>query len=109
MKRRNVQLAFLGEGTPGGDVTAIMEGDEAIQLEITSGKLMVVVPAGTPDEEMFEMATRLGGELVLENGLLFSFEIEQEAEGALFSATPEGERTEEQPDLSTLPDVPGGA
>jgi hypothetical protein len=110
MKRRNVQLAFIGEGLSGNDdVTGTVEGDEAIDITVTAGELQVIVPAGTPDAEMFTSAARLAGELVLENGLRFSFEIETGAEGAQFSVTPEGTRREEPPDLSSLPSVAGGA
>lgn len=110
MKRRNVQMAFVGEGMPSADddVENMVEGDEAVDVDVTGGKLMVTVPAGTPDEDIFDAATTLGGELTLENGLTFSFQIEDGATGAQFSATRQSEQ-DSQPGLSSLPDVPGGA
>ena len=106
MKRRNVQMAFVGEG--GGptseDATAILEGDEAVDLKVTGGFLRLVVPAGTPDRRLFDAASVLGGELILENGQRFTFEIQEDAEGALYSASAEDKQTEPQPDLSTMSD-----
>ena len=105
MKRRNIQMAFVGEGggpTP-EDATAILEGDEAVDLKVISGLLRVVVPAGKPDRKLFDDASVLGGELVLENGQRFTFEIQEDAEGALYSASSEDKQTEPQPDLSTIP------
>ena len=111
MKRRNVQMAFTGEGTTSGevDVQNLVEGDEAVDVEVTRGKIMVVVPAGTPDEKIFDTASKLGGELILENGVRFSFEIEGAATGAQFSATKADEREDTHPGLSSLRDIPGGA
>jgi hypothetical protein len=110
MKRRNVQMAFVGEGTGAADMSAekLVEGDEAVDVEIRAGKLMVVVPAGTPDDQIFDAASNLGGELELENGLRFSFTIENAAVGAQFSATREKEREDNHEGLSSLPDVPSG-
>jgi hypothetical protein len=109
MKRRNVQMAFVGEGTSSGDnaVEQLVEGDEAVDVDVRGGKLMVVVPAGTPDDQIFEAATNLGGELVLENGMRFSFTLEDAAVGAQFSATREPAE-DTTGGLSSLPDVPGG-
>ena len=110
MKRRNVQAAFVGEGlnSPDDDIDHLVEGDEAVDIEIKSGKLMVTVPAGTPDARIFDSPNTVGGELVLENGLRFTFEIQDGATGAQFSAV---EQTEEDTHggLSSLPEVPGGA
>ncbi len=111
MKRRNVQMAFVGEGSTASDMDAenLVEGDEAVDVDVVSGKLMVVVPAGTPDDQIFDDASNLGGELVLENGLRLSFEIKDEAVGAQFSATRDRQRSDDHEGLSSLPDVPGGA
>jgi hypothetical protein len=105
VKRRNIQMAFVGEGggpTP-DDATAMAEGDEAVDVKVTGGVLRVVVPAGTPDRRIFDDASVLGGELLLENGQRLTFEIQEDAEGALYSASAEDQQTEPQPDLSTLP------
>ncbi len=109
MKRRTVQMAFVGDGTTADDVAVedLVSGDEAIDVEVRGGKLMVVVPAGTPDVAIFEGASVLGGELVLENGLRLSFEIHDGAVGAQFTATRHAE-ADTHTGLSALPNVPGG-
>jgi hypothetical protein len=109
MKRRNVQMAFVGEGTENGDeaVDQLVDGDEAVDIEVRGGKLMVVVPAGTPDDQIFEAAQNLGGELVLENGMRFSFTLEDAAVGAQYSATREPQ-DDSHAGLSSLPNVPSG-
>ena len=109
MKRRNVQMAFVGEGTESGDdaVDQLVDGDEAVDIEVKGGKLMVVVPAGTPDEQIFEAAQNLGGELVLENGMRFSFTLEDAAVGAQYSATRD-KQDDNHEGLSSLPNVPSG-
>ena len=109
MKRRNVQMAFVGEGVTSGDaaVEQMGEGDEAVDIDVRGGKLMVVVPAGTPDDQIFEAAASLGGELVLENGIRFSFTVEDAAVGAQFSATRE-QQDDTHEGLSSIPDVPSG-
>lgn len=111
MKRRNVQLAFEGEGSSPamGAPDVLVDGDEAIDIGVLGGKLMVVVPARTLDEKIFERASVVGGELLLENGLRLSFEIKDEAIGALFSTHIAGDQADTHPGLSTLHHVPGGA
>ena len=110
MKRRNVQLAFIGEGSaPTADLDSLVDGDEAIEIEIRGGQLTVVVVPGTSDDRIFESPKRLGGQLVLEGGRTLSFEIEGEAIGALFSGGHVGDQADTHNDLSGLPNVPGGA
>src|SRR5688500_3019866 len=113
MKRRNVQMAFVGEGVSAADaddsVDNMVDGDEAVDIEVTGGKLMVTVPAGTPDEQVFDSARILGGELILENGLRLTFQIEDGATGAQFSAGQDSGRDDCHEGLSSLPNVPGGA
>ena len=111
MKRRNVQMAFVGEGMTSStdqNPDTVVDGDEAVDIEVTGGKLMLVVPATTPDEEIFEKASLLGGELILENGLRLSFEINGDAVGAQFSATHQAAQDDTHEGLSSLPNVPGG-
>ena len=56
MKRRNIQEAFVGE--PTGDQTQSLdnyaEGDEAVDIGVRGGKVQVVVPAGTSDDDIFD-------------------------------------------------------
>jgi hypothetical protein len=110
MKRRNIQMAFVGEAgaNENEDVTQLVEGDEAVDIAVQGGKVMLVVPAATPDDRIFEDASLAGGELILENGYRFSFEIKSDAVGAQFAATESGEQEDEHSGLSTIPDVPGG-
>jgi hypothetical protein len=105
-----VQMAFVGEGVTSADTAPeqLVEGDEAVDIDVRGGKLMVVVPAGTPDDQVFDEARTLGGELELENGMRFSFTVEEAAIGAQFAATRAREREDTHEGLSSLPDVPSG-
>jgi hypothetical protein len=109
MKRRHVQLAFVGEGNAPGDhsLEQLMSGDEAVEVQVTQGKILAVVPTGTGEEDLFDHATFLGGELVLSNGMHLSFEIQDGATGAQFNAAADEPR-QTHSGLSTIPDVPGG-
>src|SRR5207237_10203840 len=84
VKRRNVQEAFVGE--PTGDPTQSLdnyaEGDEAVDIGVRGGKVQLLVPAGTPDGDVFDAHTFLGGELELEDGRVLSFQIQDGAVGA---------------------------
>src|ERR687883_578731 len=109
MKRRNVQEAFVGE--PTGDPTQSLdnyaEGDEAVDIDVRGGKVQLVVPAGTPDDQIFEAQTFLGGELQLEDGRILSFQIQDGAVGAQARVRPADE-VDRGAGLSSIPDVPGG-
>ncbi len=109
MKRRNVQEAFVGE--PTGDPTQSLDnyadGDEAVDIEVRGGKVQVVVPAGTPDGQVFEANTVLGGELELEDGRVLSFTIQDGAVGAQ-AAVHQRIDNDRNSGLSSIPDVPGG-
>jgi hypothetical protein len=109
VKRRNVQEAFVGE--PTGDPTQSLEnyaeGDEAVDIEVRGGKIQMVVPAGTPDGDVFEAHTFLGGELELEDGRVLSFQIQDGAVGAQASVNAANDR-DRGVGLSSIPDVPGG-
>jgi hypothetical protein len=109
MKRRNVQEAFIGE--PTGDPTQHLdnyaEGDESVDVEVRGGKVMLLVPSGTPDGDVFERRTFLGGELELEDGRVLSFEIQDGAVGAQAAVKSPDER-DRGVGLSSIPDVPGG-
>jgi hypothetical protein len=111
MKRRNVEMAFVGEGLTSDNTSPdqLVQGEEAIDIAVVRGKVQIVVPATTPDGEIFEAASIVGGELLLENGVCLSFEINGDAVGAQYSATADGKRADTHEGLSSLPDVPGGA
>ena len=109
MKRRNVQEAFVGEptGNPTDHLDNYADGDDAVDVAVRGGKVMLVVPAGTPDDAVFGKHTFLGGELELEDGRVLSFEIQDGAVGAQATLKSPNERDRGQ-GLSSLPDVPGG-
>jgi hypothetical protein len=109
VKRRNVQEAFVGE--PTGDPTQSLDnyadGDEAVDIEVRGGKVQLLVPAGTPDGDVFEAQRHIGGELVLEDGRVLSFTIEDGAVGAQANVI-ERSGSDRGVGLSSIPDVPGG-
>ena len=109
VKRRNVQEAFIGE--PTGDPTQSLdnyaEGDEAVDIDVRGGKVQLLVPAGTLDDDVFEARTFLGGELVLEDGRVLSFQIQDGAIGAQ-AAVHKAFESDRGVGLSSIPDVPGG-
>lgn len=111
MKRRNVQQAFVGEGSGSGNpvdaLAELSEGDEAIDLLVHGGKIMMVVPANTPDDQVFEKRSFLGGEVELEDGRILSFEIQGGAVGAQATIKPASE-SDRGVGLSSIPNVPGG-
>lgn len=110
MKRRNVQQAFIGEPT-GSDLTSALDsqadGDEAIELAVRGGTIMLVVPAGTPDDQLWEARSFLGGEIQLEDGRILSFEMQGDAVGAQATVKP-ADQDDRGAGLSSLPNVPGG-
>jgi hypothetical protein len=109
MKRRNVQEAFVGEptGDPNQSLDNYAEGDEAVDIEVRGGKIQLVVPAGTPDGDVFEAHTFLGGELELEDGRVLSFQIQDGAIGAQ-AGVRSGNEGNRGVGLTSIPDVPSG-
>jgi hypothetical protein len=114
MKRRNVQQAFVGEPDPTQEgLETQSEGDDAVEVEVTSGRVMVTVPASTPDDQVLAQQGYLSGELALEDGRTLTFEIQDGAEGAQWNVLEDqpvkeaGEPTQEGVGLSTL-EPPGG-
>lgn len=111
MKRQNVQDAFVGEGNPHQEgIRVAATGDEAVEFEVTKGRVLVVVPAGTPDADVFESQERVLGELHLEDGTILSFTIEDGATGAYFGTTREasGKESATHEGLSSI-DVPASS
>jgi hypothetical protein len=109
VKRRNVQEAFVGEptGDPNQSLDNYAEGDEAVDIEVRGGKVQLIVPAGTPDPDVYEARRFLGGEIELEDGRVLSFTIEDGAIGAQASVH-ERDQVDRVVGLSSIPDVPGG-
>ncbi|MCA1646494.1 MAG: hypothetical protein LC797_13895 [Chloroflexi bacterium] len=109
MKRRNIQEAFVGEPTtdPTQSLDNYAEGDEAVDIAVRGGKVQLVVPAGTPDGDVFDAHTFLGGELELEDGRVLSFQIQDGAIGAQASVQAK-DQSDRGSGLSSIPDVPSG-
>src|ERR687887_112798 len=83
MRRVNIQAAFLGEG--GGSDTGDEEG---LALAVRGGEVIVVLPAGTPEDRAVSAASTLRGSLRLETGRVLLFEIHDGAVGAFFEDEP---------------------
>lgn len=109
MKRRNVQEAFVGEptGDPHQSLDNYADGDEAVDIDVRGGKVQLVVPAGTSDDDVFDAHTFLGGELTLEDGRVLSFQIQDGAVGAQAAVHSDNEE-DRGVGLSSIPNVPGG-
>jgi hypothetical protein len=109
VKRRNVQEAFVGEptGDPQQSLDNYADGDETVDIEVRGGHVQLLVPAGTPDGDVFDAQTFLGGELELEDGRVLSFQIQGDAVGAQVAVHTEPEN-DRGVGLSSLPDVPSG-
>jgi hypothetical protein len=109
VKRRNVQEAFVGEptGDPTQSLSNYADGDEAVDIGVRGGKVQLLVPAGTPDDSVFESQTFLGGELELEDGRVLTFQIQDGAVGAQAAVRGTDEH-DRGVGLSSIPDVPGG-
>jgi hypothetical protein len=113
MKRRNVQQAFIGEASPDTDQLAVADdGDDAVEFDLRGGRVMMTVPAATPDNQVLEQQGYLTGELILEDGRRLSFEIQDGAVGAQWNvlsgkAVKSIDELTENQGLSTL-EPPGG-
>lgn len=114
MKRRNVQQAFVGEPNPTQEgIAAQYEGEDAIDINVNGGRVMVTVPAATPDDQILQHQGYLSGELTLEDGRTLTFEIQDGAEGAQWNVLEgQGVKSADDPTregvgLSTL-EPPGG-
>ena len=83
MRRVNIQAAFLGEGgeSDTGD-------EEGLALAVRGGEIVLVLPAGTPENRAVEAASTLRGSLRLETGRVLTFEIHDGAVGAFFEDEP---------------------
>jgi len=82
MKRRNVQQAFVGEGSSSQDALAEGDdGDDAVEFDLRGG-VMLTAAATTPDDQALGHQGYLSGELILEDGHRLRFEIQNGAVGA---------------------------
>lgn len=99
----------MGEptGDPHQSLDNYADGDEAVDIDVRGGKVQLVVPAGTADEDVFDAHTFIGGELTLEDGRVLSFQIQDGAVGAQ-AAVRRDDDNNRGVGLSSIPDVPGG-
>ena len=84
MKRVNIKDAFVGEPASSQEGVEADDSDEAIVLAVRGGELVVVVPAGTPEESAVGDASVIRGALRLENERVLTFEIHEGASSAYF-------------------------
>jgi CBS domain-containing protein len=63
-------------------------GDEALVLEVHGGEVVLIVPAGSDDQDAARRARLVRGRLHLENERVLTFEIRLEATGAHFADAP---------------------
>ena len=110
---RREWIQSAGSGIAACALSPLLRADSSLTTQglrraiVSQPNPLVVVPAGTPDDQIFEAAQNLGGELVLENGMRFSFTLEDAAVGAQFSAS-RNQEDDTHVGLSSLPDVPSG-
>lgn len=102
MQRRNLKQAFVGEGDPNQEGLAVeQEGLEDVAFRVVGGYLAVVVPAGTPEEALFQAQTLTRAELVLDNGWRVTLGIHADTVGAQIEVSTGTRATEEVADLFT--------
>jgi hypothetical protein len=109
MKRRNIQEAFVGEptGSATESIDNYADGDEAVDIDVKGGKVMLVVPAGTADDGVYDAQRFVGGELELEDGRVLSFQIQADSVGAQVAVNEHDER-DRGAGLSSIPNIPSG-
>src|SRR5438876_374366 len=79
MRRVNIQASFMGEG---GDSDT--GDDEGLAVAGRGGEVVLVLPAGTAEDNAVHAASMLRGSLRLETGRVLTFEIHDGAVGAFF-------------------------
>jgi signal-transduction protein with cAMP-binding, CBS, and nucleotidyltransferase domain len=88
MRRVNIQAAFVGEPTASQQGLEADDDAEAVVLRVRGGEITLVVPSGTPDDEVVERSTVLRGALRLENERVLTLELHADAVGAFFEDEP---------------------
>jgi hypothetical protein len=92
MKRWNLREAFIGEPSMEREGTRRHhEGYDAVELEVTGGKVTLVVPASTPDGAVFRSGAfgqSSTWELHLEGGWVVTFQMPEDHLGAGVEVTP---------------------
>jgi hypothetical protein len=101
MRRRNIKQAFAGEGDPDQEGLEVEgEGKEDIEYEVKEGSIAFVVPAGTPDEAVFDQHVFVHAELLLENGSRVTIGLHADTVGGRISISGPGKADEAAPGLS---------
>jgi CBS domain-containing protein len=88
VKRVNIQSAFVGEPTATREGLEADDDDEAVVLRVRGGELTLVVPSGTPDDQIVERCSVLRAALRLENERVLTVEVHSDAVGAFFEDEP---------------------
>jgi|YNPBryantNP2012_1023418.scaffolds.fasta_scaffold18994_2 hypothetical protein len=93
MVRRNMRLSFVGEPCPESDAQNNLDvGNDEVELSVKSGRVVFVVPSGTPDDQVTENPKFTIGELELENGMVLTFWVCGSATGADIGVVPGSDR-----------------
>lgn len=84
MKRHNMVQQFVGEPDPASDSTmAEGVGYDEVELEIVRGKISLVVPADTPDNEVWNNPRVCLLDVETEDGHTFQFEVNRDGNGVV--------------------------
>lgn len=84
IKRHNMVQQFVGEPDPTSDSTmAEGVGYDEVEFEIVRGKISVVVPANTPDDEVWNNPRVYLLDVETEDGQTFQFEVTKNGDGAV--------------------------
>lgn len=109
MRRRNLRQSFVGEGDPDQEGLEVEgEGQEDVEFGVAGGHLAVVVPAGTPDEEVFDRLIFVHAELTLENGSRVTFGLHADTVGGRISVSGADKGADAGSDLSSASVVTQG-
>ncbi|MBW3622421.1 MAG: hypothetical protein KY468_03315 [Armatimonadetes bacterium] len=82
MKRHNMVQQFVGEPDPASDGTSAEGvGYDEVELQIVRGKVSLVVPANTPDDEVWNNPRVCLLDVETEDGQTFQFEVTNDGDG----------------------------
>jgi hypothetical protein len=84
MKRHNMVQQFVGEPDPTGDGTSAEGvGYDEVELQIVRGKISLVVPANTPDDEVWNDPQVTLLDVETEDGQTFQFQLTKAGDGTM--------------------------
>jgi CBS domain-containing protein len=84
MKRLSIADAFARMSAPGLSDTAADQNMEAVSLVVRGGELIAVVPRGTPDDQVEDLARVVRGCLRLESERVLTFQVPVSAGSTAF-------------------------